>query len=271
MNPALSNQSFFALNKGKHRSEFYRFPKNLGSIYVSTLYEIANSDLLHYHEEPHLTFIINGGVLDKRKNIEEEKLSGELMFFHAGEPHQTINKLFPTKYITLQFESDFLKQHFLNETKIKSSIEQNQRAKFTILKIYKELSIADEFSNCSLEMLLYNLIEEKNAIKNARPNWLNQVIELLNDNWNLEFSVSDLALAANVHPKTISKYFPKYFACTLGEYRRKLKIEKSLSLIKNSKSSLTEIAYECGFYDQSHFTGIFKEMTGFLPKQFKNL
>ncbi len=63
-----------------------------------------------------------------------------------------------------------------------------------------------------------------------------------------------MATIIGVHPVTISKYFPRYFSCTLGEYMRKLKIEKSLSLIKSPGNSLTNVAYACGFFDQSHFT-----------------
>lgn len=32
--------------------------------------------------------------------------------------------------------------------------------------------------------------------------------------------------------------------------------------------SLTELAYECGYYDQSHFINEFKEFSGFTPKEF---
>jgi AraC family transcriptional regulator len=56
----------------------------------------------------------------------------------------------------------------------------------------------------------------------------------------------------------------------LGEYLRKLKVQKSIALIKNSELPLTEIAYLCGFSDQSHFTKVFKETLGFLPKEFRH-
>jgi AraC family transcriptional regulator len=81
--------------------------------------------------------------------------------------------------------------------------------------------------------------------------------------------LQEIALIIGVHPVTISKFFRKYFSCTLGEYQRKIKIEKSIQLIKESKLSLTEIAFLCGFTDQSHFTRNFKNMTGFLPKKFQ--
>lgn len=270
MQQALSNQSFYALNRGKHLSEIYVLPKKEATIYVSTHSELGESDLLHYHDEPHLTFILNGGVVDRRKCFENELFSGELMFFHAGEPHQTISKTFPTKYISLQFQSDFFRRNSDIEQKIKSSLKKTPNAKFSMLKIYSELFFNDEFSQSSIEMLTLNLFAESDENK-CFPAWLKQIVEYLNDNWNQEISLEELANVVNVHPKTISKYFPRFFNCTLGEYRRKIKIEKSLSLIKTHKKSLTDVAYDCGFYDQSHFISTFKQLTGFRPKQFQKL
>lgn len=94
---------------------------------------------------------------------------------------------------------------------------------------------------------------------------------MLNDRWNESPSLKDLSTALGIHPVTIPKLFPKYFSCPFGEYLRRLKIEKSLQMIKKSSASLTEIAYECRFYDQSHFTRVFKNLTGFSPLAYAKL
>lgn len=39
---------------------------------------------------------------------------------------------------------------------------------------------------------------------------------------------------------------------------------------KNENISLTELAYESAYYDQSHFISDFRKMTGLTPKQFFN-
>ena len=130
---------------------------------------------------------------------------------------------------------------------------------------------ADEFSDSSVKMLLLNLVCDARQDKKDEPRWVGAVRELMNDKWNEPLTLGDLSVAGAVHPVTVSKFFPKYFACTFGEYMRRLKIESSLRLIKDSPRSLTEIAYECGFYDQSHFTRTFKMLTGFLPNSYAKL
>ena len=52
--------------------------------------------------------------------------------------------------------------------------------------------------------------------------------EIIEDRWDEFISLNELAVVFNVHPVTISKYFKKHYKCTLGDYMRKIKIEKAL-------------------------------------------
>ena len=233
----------------------------------------AAAATVHYHENSHLNFVLQGGVLDKRKTWETERLPGELMFFHAGEPHQSIIESFPTKSINLVIEHEFLQNNLASEAAINSAVDRNPNAKFIMLKIYKELISEDIFSDSSIKMLLLNLIHAnpETDSKHSSPGWIKTVAELTRDKWNEPLTLKDLSEAASVHPITISKNFPRYFSCTFGEYMRRLKIEKSLYFLKVSSFSLTEIAAECGFSDQSHFIRTFKQITGFLPNNYKKI
>jgi AraC family transcriptional regulator len=240
---------------------------------AQTFRKINATAAIHYHENSHVSFVLQGGVSDKRKTWETERVPGELMFFHAGEPHQTIVKSFPTKNINLAIELEFLQNNLATEAAINSAVDRNPNAKFIMLKIYKELVSEDVFSDCSIKMLLLNLIHANPGTdsKNTRPGWIKTVAQLTRDKWNEPLALKDLSEAAGVHPITISKHFPKYFSCTFGEYMRRLKIEKSLYFLKDSSFSLTEIAAECGFSDQSHFIRTFKQLTGFLPNNYKKI
>jgi AraC-type DNA-binding domain-containing proteins len=229
--------------------------------------------LMHYHENSHLSFVLRGGGVEKRKSSEFERLPGQIMFFHAGESHQCVNKLFPARNVNLEIENAFLRDNGLSEAAVNLSVLKNPNSKFIMLKVYKELLTEDDFSSSSIKMLLLNLIcgNQKTCTVKGLPLWVNIIKEMLNDRWNEQLSLKDLSEATGVHSVTISKFFPKYFSCTFGEYMRRLKIEKSLQLIKTSSDSLTEIAQECGFSDQSHFTRTFKQLTGFLPNQYAKL
>jgi AraC family transcriptional regulator len=121
-------------------------------------------------------------------------------------------------------------------------------------------------------MLLLDFLHraEKWRREEAIPAWMKCVHEVMNDRWADTLSLKELSEAAGVHPVTVSHYFPRYFSCTLGAYMRKLKVEKALELLK-SGGGLTETAYACGFFDQSHFIKTFRELTGYLPAQYQKL
>lgn len=238
---------------------------------ATSYYPNDGTTLMHYHENPHLSFVLKGGGIVKSKSSEYERLPGEMMFFRAGEPHQCITKRFPTRNVNLEIESVFLRENRISEADIGAAIRRNPHLKFTMLKVYKELLAADDFTDSSIKILFLNLVCATRKIEKCEPRWIGVVRQVMNDKWNEPLTLGDLARAAGVHPVTISKFFPKFFACTFGEYMRQLKIEKSLRLIQDAPRSLTEIAHECGFYDQSHFTRTFKKMTGFLPNSYAKL
>lgn len=61
--------------------------------------------------------------------------------------------------------------------------------------------------------------------------------------------------------KTFSGFSPKL-------YSRIVRFQSALNMYGNAEKSLTEIAYECGYYDQSHFIHDFKEFSGQHPGLF---
>lgn len=239
---------------------------------VSAGAPIDGHDAAHFHENPIVSFILEGDSFERINRETNRRSAGDIRFYGAGDLHQVEIKNFPSRNINFELESDFLTRNEFLEEKINLAVNKNPSAKYSFLKIYKEFLENDDFSLSSMQILVFDLIagSETRFVKN-KPRWVNLLDELLNDHWNETLSMQDLSLILNVHPVTISKYFTKYFACTYGEYMRRLRIDKSLQMIKNPRLSLTEIAFFCGFSDHSHFTRNFKDLTGFLPKDSKKL
>lgn len=104
------------------------------------------------------------------------------------------------------------------------------------------------------------------------PAWAQELKEIIQDqiDTNLTLSLKEVSETLKVHPTYLSREFSKYFDnLSFGEYIRKLRIEKSIELMKDPKYSLTEIAYLTGFSDQSHFNRIFNVHTGKNPSVFR--
>jgi AraC family transcriptional regulator len=251
-----------------------------GGVYISlTHYTEENLPMgpqpQHAHVNPHLTLLLQGGTEEKWKSGVFERLAGDVVFYPTGQPHQNCQTRVGSKNLNVEFDPAFFKENDISESAMEAAVEKTPATKFLLLKIYKEMMLADPFSVQSSRMLLLSLLEGPDRLYKkgsaTRPAWITKVREYIHDRWNEPVTLQELSLAAGVHPITISKHFPRYFSCTLGEYHRRLKIEKALGLIKMSDLSLIEIAFECGFADQSHFIRVFRMMTGFIPSDFRKL
>lgn len=262
----------FILGQGKSTGEIKGSFDCGGVTITSAEYTVEECDVgMHYHENPHISFLYQGADVERRSTGSYERTTGNIYFYYAGEEHSSVFRTMLSKNINIDFGRTFLSKYCFAETYIDRAVTRNLDAKFLILKMRQEMLRSDN-SNLAIETLLLELIGGAGASSNrATPTWALRLADLLNDRWNEQLSLDELSLAVGAHPVTISKHFRKYFSCTLGEYLRKLKVDRSLSLIKNSAMSLTEIAFHCGFADQSHFTRTFQRVTGFLPKEFRNL
>tara|TARA_R110002073_G_scaffold123234_2_gene266892 strand:- start:77432 stop:78226 length:795 start_codon:yes stop_codon:yes gene_type:complete len=259
------------LNKGEYTGEIVSKMTIHDSIVTTTHYSSKenNSDW-HSHENLHICFVFQGGKAETKKETSYTQKGGSIFFYHAQEKHRWISPNPVSKSANIEIGHDFLTQYSLKEPEIKKAIQENVSAKTLMLKMQQEMILNESNSYNSLENLLLELVSfSKGSETKKTPAWITSLTELLHDQWNEPMSLHEIALIIGVHPVTVSKFFRKYFSCTLGEYQRKLKIEKSIQLIKESELSLTEIAFLCGFTDQSHFIRNFKKMTGFLPKDFQ--
>jgi AraC family transcriptional regulator len=249
------------------------FAANGIRVRVSAPCEQEGEGSMHFHDHGNIVFFLAGGCVEKRRHSTCERTVLDVLFLHPGEWHQTILTRHPTRYISLEMETILLNNCGASEADICHTVNKTPDAKFLMLKIYYELLRQDVFSADSIQMLFYQFAAFSKSIPHTKtaPSWIKTVHELLNDRWNETVSLTDLANATGVHPTTVSKYFPLYFASTLGNYMRKLRIAHSLALIKKSAGSLTGIAYDCNFADQSHFIRNFRHFTSFTPKQYQNL
>nr|WP_169618256.1 AraC family transcriptional regulator [Ruegeria sp. PR1b] len=77
--------------------------------------------------------------------------------------------------------------------------------------------------------------------------------------------VAELARACHLSPS----FFTRAFKLTTGmppyQWMIRRRVEKAQGLLRSTPLPLSEIAYACGFVDQSHFTRVFSRMVGMSP------
>jgi len=259
------------LDKGNYSGEVQNLKEYAGFITSKTTYTDNYNSEFHYHENPHLSFILHGGNYEYKKSQKSVKSSGDVLFYHSGELHKTIPTNEQTKNLNLEIDTHFLKENNLSEAALKNVVDNRFNSRLFMLKIHSELQLNDAITEKAIQVVLLDFLNNVKTTNYQLVKWLSELRDILNDEWNINHSLSELSVRLGIHPVTISKNFSKYFGCSYGDYVRKLRIDRSLTLIKNTNCSLTEIALLCGFADQSHFIRVFKTFTGLNPKYFQKL
>lgn len=218
----------------------------------------------HYHENPYFMYVLNGNMKDCNSKVKSLCPAGSLMFNNWQEAHYGSKHSTEASGFHLEFERKWLREKGIPLNLLEGSqLIENPKLHLLFAKLYHEFLISDNYSDVSVEVLLLQICEalsnlkEFNAQKN--PNWVGDLKELLHYDTST-LSLDYLSNELNVHPVHISRAASKHLSMSLGEYIRQHKVKKAIPLLLNSKNSLTEIAYETGFSDQSHFNRVFKSI-----------
>jgi len=85
-----------------------------------------------------------------------------------------------------------------------------------------------------------------------------------------DLSVTELAKLANLSLSSFKREFQNIYNDTPANYLRTKKIEKAMDLLNQSDYSVSDICFQVGFSDTSHFTKTFKKHTKQSPLSFRN-
>lgn len=99
----------------------------------------------------------------------------------------------------------------------------------------------------------------------GRPAFLREIIADLRANVDLGRDITAIARDAQVSPVRLVRTFRRTYGISLARYIRMLRMQRALSLLSGPAMSISTIAAEAGFSDQSHLTRAFANTYGVTP------
>jgi AraC-like DNA-binding protein len=87
---------------------------------------------------------------------------------------------------------------------------------------------------------------------------------------NYRDNVDSIATKHGISHRYLQKLFLQYTGLTPKSFLKVNRFRHSLSFMDNKEESLTSIAYNCGYFDQSHFIKEFKLFSGETPLAYLN-
>lgn len=117
-----------------------------------------------------------------------------------------------------------------------------------------------------IECLIYEVIAGlERARERGRPSWLERIREVLHEAGETP-DLDGLARIADCHPTHLARAFHAHFGLTVGEYLRRLRVERArVEVVSPARRSLAAIAVAHGFADQAHMTRAFARYLGRPP------
>jgi len=176
-------------------------------------------------------------------------------------------------------------------------IENFELLKISVLEILIILTRAAVEAGTKIEEVLgmkYRFITESAGIRDQENLciWVVQVLEKLMDgiyqtrnvnnyqrlkgaydfveaHYQEPLTVEQIAREVCLSPSRFSHIMKSEMGVTLGNCISKVRIEKAKSLLRETEMSISQVALEVGFPDQSYFTKVFKKIENRTPKAYR--
>lgn len=84
-----------------------------------------------------------------------------------------------------------------------------------------------------------------------------------------DFSLAAAMASAPLNRDHLRRLFVQQLGQTPHEYLTALRIDKAKLLLSQGNTTVSDVAYRCGFYDRLYFSKVFRKATGVTPSQWR--
>lgn len=112
----------------------------------------------------------------------------------------------------------------------------------------------------------------KKSGKELKPYYdLSEVIEYINKNFHKPIKMKTLADMLDLSVSQLDRKFKDFTGVTPSNYIVKVRLAAVANALRQTKKSISQLAYDNGFYDHSQLSRYFKTHYGMSPSQYRKL
>jgi AraC-like DNA-binding protein len=245
-----------------------------------------------YVECGYIAYVISGRRIFHKNGKTWDLKEGTCVFVKKGT--YTAEKPQGEKWCVMVFfiPDKFLKQIIIDNRDSLPSIHLTAPGENSVLS----LSVDDLSKSFFMSMLPYftqappppeNLIELKfkelvlsllsNKDNRQLLSWISSIAtdkrlcleDIMHNNYRYNLTLDQYADLALMSLSTFKREFKKTFNEAPSKWITKNRLTLAAQLLENTRLSISEIGFECGFENQTHFSRIFKEKMQLSPLQFR--
>ncbi len=246
--------------------------ESTSSFFVSNAYHAqGTSSPSHSHDYGCLHFVLDGVYVEK---IEDETFvvePGAILYKPDGIAHSNDFRESDAKTCRIQIEeaSDL-------EINLPNRPLHLTAPIFCSLfgQMQSELREIDDLTCRSIESLSWHIVcqlirtsvSTNPQVEHVR---VRRVIERLKAEFRSPPSAHEIAKEFGIHRGHLSRIFKSHTGMTIPNFIRQERVSHAIRLLQSSKLSISAIAFECGFVDQSHLTRAFKKLMNTTPAKWR--
>ncbi|MCY1059105.1 helix-turn-helix transcriptional regulator [Nannocystis sp. SCPEA4] len=229
----------------------------------------------HTHDDAHFLLLLAGRYVSSARGMPEVRDRPALVLNPPGTTHRDRFRGLDGRFFTLSVPTASWRSAMHEHALPDHAVKLGTVALLAAHRLCDELRDWDGASALVVESEYHLLLAE--AARDARerlasgPAWLARAREQLQDTRDVTPRLSELAAAADVHPVHFSRAFRARYGRSPGEYLRHCRLERACALLHDPRRSLAEIAAQCGYVDQSHFSHAFRRAYRLTPTAFRRL
>lgn len=96
-----------------------------------------------------------------------------------------------------------------------------------------------------------------------------EMVAFIHSHMGEKISLEEIASSGAVCQSKCCQLFRTYIGQSPGKYLQRVRIARSVELLKREEKSITDIALECGFGSSSYYVATFRQVTGTTPLAFR--
>lgn len=254
----------------------------------------------HFHPELELNFVVSSAGTRFIGQSVERFSGGEIVLLGKNLPHYWRNEAAyykgevttPAEAIVVRFTDDFLGETFftLSETRaIKQLFERASGGLHLLEPLHSRIAnqlvqLPDKEGFAQLMALLTTLQDIASSPELCEvisPNYvpsqllikqnerLSNVITYLIEHFTEPVPLAQVAALANMNEAAFCRYFKAQTGKTLTQYLIDLRIRQACELLSMGEDSVTQVGFQVGFENVSHFIQAFKKQRNQTPYAFR--
>ena len=249
---------------------FLRFPK-IGNIELSRITLSKNTLQAHYHDSFSFTVVEKGTQIFKRAKDKHFVEEGFISVTNPFEVHQSlIINGESCQYMSVYVPYELLMKNGLFPL-INKPVLNDKKLRMLLMELLEIKPCSVEYKTNYLKKLLGQLKKHCTHFEGPKENKYQNpgiVDEYVDNNLSLQVKLPELAAHFNEDQFKFSRRFKAQHGLSPINYVIIRKLHWAKKEIQINES-LTDVAFNNGFYDQSHFIRFFKRVFGITPSYYK--